>query len=158
MMEKIIKRLLDIRDLRENRALALLSARKRETIEAHNKEQELRREFEERQTALQTETSQAWAEVVNALVKREDVDRIRGMEAKGKRELAALKSRLEESRAVTIRAEDAENDALAELQKLRRDGVKMEELKNTEQSRMRREKQRAEEEEIDEMVTMRQQT
>ena len=157
-MEAIIKRLLNIRDLRENRALALLSARKRETIEARNKEQELRREFEERQTALQTETSQAWAEVVDALVKREDLDRIRGMEAKGKRELAALKSRLEESRADITRAEDAENDALAALQKLRRDGVKMEELKDTEQSRTRRERQRAEEEEIDEMVTMRQQT
>lgn len=157
-MEAIIKRLLNIRDLRENRALALLSARKCETIEARNKEQELRREFEERQTALQTETSQAWTEVVDALVKREALDRIRGMEAKGKRELAALKSRLEESRAAIIRAEDAENDALAELQKLRRDGVKMEELKDTEQSRTRRERQRAEEEEIDEMVTMRQQT
>lgn len=157
-MEAIIKRLLNIRDLRENRALALLSARKRETIEARNKEQELRREFEERQTALQKETSQAWTEVVDALVKREDLDRIRGMEAKGKRELAALKSRLEESRAAIIRAEDAENDALAELQKLRRDGVKMEELKDTEQSRTRRERQRAEEEEIDEMVTMRRQT
>ena len=158
MMEAVIKRLLNIRDLRENRALALLSARRRETIEARNKEQELRREFEERQTALQTETSQAWAEVVDALVKREDVDRVRGMEAKGKRELAALKSRLEESRAAIVRAEDAENDALAELQKLRRDGVKMEELRDTEQARVRRERQRAEEEEIDEMVTMRQQT
>lgn len=156
-MEAIIKRLLNIRDLRENRALVLLSARKRETVEARNKEQELRREFEERQTALQTETSRAWAEVVDALVKREDVDRVRGMEAKGKRELAALKSRLEESRAAVARAEDAENDALAGLQKLRRDGVKMEELKDTEQSRTRRERQRAEEEEIDEMVTMRQQ-
>ena len=158
MMEAIIKRLLNIRDLRENRALALLSARRRETAEARNKEQELRREFEERQTALKTETSKAWAEVVDALVKREDVDRVRGMEAKGKRELAALEARLEESRTAITRAEDAENDALAGLQKLRRDGVKMEELRNTERSRVRRERQRAEEEEIDEMVTMRQQT
>ena len=157
-MKTIIGRLLDIRNLRENRALSLLSIRKRETIQARNREQELQREFEKRQAALQAEISEAWAEVVDALVKRADVDRTRGMEAKGKRELAALKSRVDEARADIARAEAAENDALATLQKLRRDGVKMDELKDTEQARAKQESQHKEEEEIDEMVTMRRQT
>ena len=150
-----MNQLLRIRHLRERRALSLLAARKRETSQARAKEEVLRQNFQERQTCLLEEITSAWSELMGELVARKDVDHIRGMEAKGKRELAALQGRVEESHTATLQAEQAESDTLAALQKIRRNSIKMEELNKAEQAEKKEALEHREEEEIDEMVTMR---